>query len=158
MIRDPAEARVASDLAAPDLLAGIEERRWRIVGFAFPRLDFAVSATEPGGTRTEYGFRAELSNYPAQAPLVRIWDLAADAPLPAGSRPKGGPRVLNSFKAWQMDTVYRAWDRMTGPHNNNRVSSPHLAWHPGRRLSFVFEDLHALLNSNARQGGIRIPA
>ena len=158
MIRDPAEAKVAADLAAPDVTAGIGGRRWRMIAFAFPCLDFAVSATEPGGGRSEYGFRAELSNYPAQAPLVRIWDFGCNAALAPASRPKGGPRLQRSFQAWQMDTVYRAWDRMTGPHNNNRVSSPHLAWHPGRSLSFILEDLHALLNANARPGGIRLSA
>lgn len=158
VIRDPAEAKVADDLTASDFAAGVEGRRWRIVAFAFPRLDFAVSATEPGGARSEYGFRADLANYPAQAPLVRIWDFAADTALAPASRPKGGPRLQRSFQAWQMDTVYRAWDRQTGPHNNNRVSSPHLAWHPGRNLSFILEDLHALLNANARPGGVRLSA
>ena len=39
---------------------------------------------------------------------------------------------------------------MTAPHNNNAVTFPHLAWHPERRLVFVFEDIYGILNSNAR--------
>jgi hypothetical protein len=47
---------------------------------------------------------------------------------------------------------------MTGPHNNNAIDRPHLAWRPDRRLAFIFEDLHGILNSNARAHRIRAAA
>ena len=155
MIEDPSIARVAADLRHPAFASGCADGRWRVVLYEFPTLDFAVRATEPDGTASEYGFRADLSNYPAQAPLVRIWDHAQNAPLADDRRPRGGRRVLQAFKHWGADTVYRPWDRQTGPHNNNTVAYPHLAWNPERRLDFVLEDLHGILNSNARAQGCR---
>lgn len=158
MIVDPSAARVAADLLEGDFLSGRDAGRWRIISDAFPILDIAISATEPDGSVTEYGFRAELSNYPAQAPMVRIWDHKANAPLMTTRRPKGGTRVERTFQCWDSDTVYRPWDRMTGPHNNNATTFPHLAWRPERRLTFIFEDLHGILNSNARAQRLRASA
>ncbi len=155
MIVDPSAARVAADLKEGNFLSGRDAGRWRIVASEFPRLDFAILATETNGQTTEYGFRAELSNYPAQAPQVRIWDLETNTPLAVDRRPKGGGRIQTTFQKWGEDTVYRPWDRMTGPHNNNALNLPHLAWRPERRLAFVFEDLHGILNSNARTHRIR---
>ncbi len=158
VIVDPSAARVTDDLEEGDFLSGRDAGRWRIISYAFPILDFAISATEPNGTATEYGFRAELSNYPACAPMVRIWDHKANAPLPIDRRPKGGPRVQMTFQNWTSETVYRPWDRMTGPHNNNVGTFPHLAWCPERRLAFIFEDLHGILNSNNRALPLRASA
>lgn len=158
MITDPSIARVAADLKHGDILSGCDAGRWRIVSYAFPILNIAISATEPDGTASEYGFRADLSNYPAQAPMVRIWDQQRNAPLPADRRPKGGARVEKTFQCWMEDTVYRPWDRKTGLHGNNAVAFPHLAWNPKRRLVFIFEDLHAVLNSNARAQNLRASA
>jgi hypothetical protein len=158
LIADPCAARVTTDLEESDFLSGCITGRWRIVSFDFPRLDFVVSAIDPSGKQVEFGFRAELSNYPAQAPLVRIWDLATNQPLAVNFRPKGGNRIQITFQQWGSDTVYRPWDRMTGPHNNNAINHPHLAWRPERRLAFIFEDLHGILNSNARTHRIRATA
>ena len=158
MIADPSAARVDADLQEGDFLSGIYASRWRIISRAFPILDFAVAATDPDDGVTEYGFRAELSNFPAQAPWVRIWNHGASAPLADNLRPKGGPRLQITFQHWSSDTVYRPWERMTGPHNNNAGRYPHLAWRAERRLAFIFEDLHGILNSNARAHFIRASA
>lgn len=149
MIADPSIARLAADLQGGDFLSGCDAGRWRIISFAFPTLDFTISATEPDGTASEYGFRAELSRFPGQPPMVRIWDHGRNTPLPGDRRPKGGQRVQTTFQCWGSDTVYRPWDRLTGSHNSNAARYPHLAWHPERCLAFIFEDLHAILNSNA---------
>ena len=90
--------------------------------------------------------------------MVRIWDIGADAPLPVISRPKGDRRVGITFQNWSDDTVYRPWERMTGPHGNNAITFPHLAWRPDRKLAFILEDLHGILNSNARAHRIRAAA
>lgn len=155
---DPAEARVRADLDDPGFLAGIAQGRWRIYEFAFPRFDFVIAATETDGTPCEYGFRGDLTNFPATNPMVRIWDLQANGPLPVNLRPKGNQRVAITFQQWGDDTVYRPWDRMTGPHNNNAGNLPQLAWRPDRRLLFIFEDLHGILNLNARAHRLRAAA
>ncbi|PDT01411.1 hypothetical protein CO666_25265 [Rhizobium chutanense] len=158
MIADPSAARVAADLQEVAFLSGCDAGRWRIIVFSFPKLDFAITATEPDGRTSEYGFRAELTNYPAVAPQVQIWDHARNCPLSPTMRPKGGPRVQKTFQHWGSDTVYRPWDRMTGPHGDNAGMFPHLAWRPDRHLSFVFEDLYGILNSNARAQPLRATA
>lgn len=158
MITDPAQSQVEGDLDENELRAGVLTGRWRIVTFNFPHLDFTITGTEPDGSRKEYGFRAELSNYPAQAPMVRIWDFGKNDSLDVAQRPKGHAQLEDAFKRWSSDTVYRPWERLTGPHNSNAGSLRHLAWHPGRRLSFIFEDLHGILNFNARARRIRLTA
>tara|TARA_R110002094_G_scaffold217492_1_gene188620 strand:- start:138 stop:614 length:477 start_codon:yes stop_codon:yes gene_type:complete len=150
MVDDPSIAKVADDLEDEELVAGCKNGQWRILSFIYPKLDFVVSAVEPDGSGSEYGFRADLMNFPSDAPMVRIWDHVNDRLLPAVKRPKGGPRLVGAFKDWSSHTVYRPWDRMTGPHNNNARTKPHLGWNPNRRLLFIFEDLHGLLTSNAR--------
>jgi len=158
MIRDPSASRVEADLIEHDFLGGRDARRWRVIAFDFPRLDFAISAIDHEGRPCEFGFRADLSNYPAQPPLVRIWSFETNAPLAVHLRPKGGARVEKSFQQWGSDTVYRPWERMTGPHNGNAAAFPHLAWRPERRLSFIFEDIHGILNGSTRAQRIRASA
>lgn len=150
MAADPAIAKVRADLEDDELVLGINLGKWRVLFYEHPRLDFAITAVEPDGYPSEYGFKADLANFPVTAPQVWIWDHENDRLLPAPLRPKGGARLVSAFKDWGSKTVYRPWDRMTGPHNNNSVTLPHLAWHVDRRLVFIFEDLHGLLTSNAR--------
>jgi hypothetical protein len=155
---DPAEARVQADLDDPGLIAGVAAGRWRVHRFAFPLLDFVVAATETDGNASEYSFRADLASFPATSPLVRIWDPERGVALAPQSRPTGNERVAKTFQSWGDDTVYRPWDRLTGPHNNNAVTLPHLAWRPDRRLLFIFEDLYGILNLNARAHRLRAAA
>jgi hypothetical protein len=149
---------VVADLEQPAFLAGCLAGRWRVVAWEAPILTVAITATEPDGTLSEYGFWAELSNFPSQNPMVRIWDLQAKTPLAPAQRPQGGTRVQRAFQHWGSDTVYRPWDRMTAPHDNNTANMPYLAWRPERHLIFIFEDLHAILNSNARAFRFRTAA
>jgi hypothetical protein len=158
MIVDPSAARVAADLEEGDFQGGCDANRWRVISCEFPILDFVIAATEPDGTGSEYGFRAELSNYSGQAPMVWIWDHELNSILASERRPKGGARVTKTFQQWGEHTVYRPWDRMTGPHNNNAITFPHLAWHPERHLVFIFEDLYSILNCNARALRLRASA
>lgn len=157
-MEDPAIAIIKADLESGAFQAGCREERWRVVEFAYPRLDFMVSAIKPDGTPTEYGFRANLQNYPATAPEVRLWDLENDRMPVAAERPQGGSRVTETFKNWGKGTVYRPWDRHTGPHNNNAANKPHLAWNSSRDLTFIFEDLHGILVSNGRKVALRSAA
>ncbi len=159
MLSDPSAARVAADLLEGNFVAGVDAGHWRVLSFEFPILDFAIAAgTNEEGEPVEYGFRAELSNYPGQAPLIRIWDHTAKGTLAPNPRPAGTPRIQKTFQQWTSDTVYRPWDRMTGPHNNNADNLPHLAWRPERCLSFIFRDLYGILNSNARTDRVRASA
>jgi hypothetical protein len=150
MIQDPSVVRISRELEGEAFITGVDRKRWRIVRHAFPFLHIAITATEPDGAASEYVMRFELTNYPAQAPMVRIWDADADVPLPRERRPQGNAKVVLAFQQWGDDTVYRPWDRQTGPHNANAANLPHLAWRSDRDLAFILEDIHAILNLNAR--------
>lgn len=145
----PAEHAVATDLQSIRFRAGALRGHWRYVSHVFPVLIVAVAAVEPDGSSSEYYFRFELTGFPGIAPAVTIWDCAAGTPLAADNRPKGSSRVTEAFKCWGNQTVYRPWDRQGGAHNNWAAAHPALAWNAGRDLTFIVEDLHGLLTSNA---------
>jgi hypothetical protein len=152
---DPAMEAVTADLASARFRAGAMRSQWRQVSYEFPILLLAVAAIEPDGSSSEYCFRFELTGFPGTAPEVIIWDPVTQALLPADKRPKGSPRVSKAFQVWQDPTVYRPWDRRSGTHNNFTRDHPDLAWHPKRDLTFILEDLHGLLTSNATAHGNR---
>lgn len=158
MVQDPSIAHVVDDLEESDFLYGVDVGHWRVVDFTFPTLDFVIMAADADGKVVEIGFRAELTNYAAQAPMVWIWDHANKCKLAVDKRPKGNIRIDRAFQSWGDDTVYRPWERKTGPHNANAANFPHLAWRSDRRLSFICQDLHAILNSNDRARRIRATA
>lgn len=153
---NPAQSAVDIDLASARFRAGGLRRHWRQASYSFPELIVAVAAVEPDGAASEYCFRLELTGYPGAAPTVVIWDCATNALLPTSRRPKGSPRVIEAFKTWgPPDTVYRPWERTSGAHNGWASKHPELAWHPKRDLTFIMEDLHGLLTSNATAHGNR---
>jgi hypothetical protein len=151
----PAERAVAADLAAARFLAGCKRGPWRQISCAFPLLVVAVAAVEPDGSSGEYWFKFELSGFPGTAPEVRIWDPKTSGPLDPEKRPRGSNRITEAFKHWGNGTIYRPWDRQGGTHNNWVTTHPSLAWNPKRDLTFILEDLHGLLTSNAVAHGNR---
>lgn len=150
MIQDPSAEAIRRDLEDTSFKAGVARSQWKLFADAFPVLQIDVSATEPDGTVAWYRFRFEVSGYPGNNPEVRIWDSLGDCALPADRRPKGNAVVLKTFQVWTSDTVYRPWERTTKDHNNFHSSYPHLAWHSKRKLTFILEDLHEILNLNSR--------
>jgi hypothetical protein len=105
-----------------------------------PRLRYA-----PG----ECFFRFELTGFPGTSPEVKIWNTTSDTILAIGQRPKGSNRVTETFKSWNSETVYRPWDRYAGVHGNWVTTYPTLVWTPKRDITFILEDLHGILTSNA---------
>ncbi len=146
---NPAQTAVNADLGSARFRAGILRKQWRKVSYSFPVLIMGVTAVEPEGAASEYLFRFELSGFPGMAPAAQIWDTETNAVLAAGRRPKGPLRVVEAFKSWQSETVYRPWERTSRTHNNWAQSYPDLAWNPTRDLTFILEDLHGILTSNA---------
>ena len=157
-MENPAEAAVAIDLANARFRSGSRRGFWRLVEYSFPYLTMAVAATEPDESSSEYFFRFELSGYRGTAPEVRIWDQAHSTLLPFERRPKGPERVVHGFKQWGHETVYRPWDRLAGPHNNWPRDHQDLIWNASRDLAFILEDVHEILNLNARARSIRASA
>jgi hypothetical protein len=149
---------VTVDLNSARFRAGVKQGRWHVVSQNFPLLYVAVSATEPGGAKSEYFFQFELTNFPGQAPEVYIWDVAENCLLPVAKRPKGPPRTVEAFKDWGSKTVYRPWERRAAAHNNWVSTYQKFLWHPKRDLAFAMEDLHDVLNLNAYAAGARAAA
>ena len=139
---------VRADLASPRFRGGVLRGYWQEVSYAFPILIGTVAAVEPDGKVSRYAFRFELSGFPATAPEAKIWDVTADSLLVLDRRPRGSSRVVEAFKDWGPHSVYRPWERHAGAHNNWNSTYRDLAWHAGRDLTFVLEDLHGLLTSN----------
>lgn len=155
-IADPAKAEVEADLDSPRFRIGVVRKQWRVEWFEFPHLLITIAATKPDGAAGKYSFRFELSRFRGTAPLVQIWDAEKNHLLPEDRRPKGSERVTQAFKNWQPpDTIYRPWERSAIAHNNWHVTHPELTWTPSRDLTFVLEDLHALLNLHVSAGDIR---
>jgi hypothetical protein len=155
---NPAKTAVDADLASARFRAGVLRKHWRKVSYAFPVLIMAVAAVEPDGAASEYFFRLELTDFPGLAPEAKIWDCATNKALAKEKRPKGSERVTKAFQVWGSDTVYRPWDRQSAGHNNFARDFPDLAWHAKRDLTFVLEDLHGLLTSNAAAHSSRLAA
>jgi hypothetical protein len=143
------EKAVAADLASTRFQVGEKRGHWRKVLYEFPILIVAIAGIEFDGKDSEYFFRFQLAGFPGIAPESKIWDVATNALLPTNKRPKGSLRVIEAFKSWGSESVYRPWDRHGGPHNNWTSTHPDLAWHPKRDLTFILEDLHGLLISNS---------
>ena len=148
---NPANTAADADLASARFRAGVVRKLWRKVSYDFPLLVMAVAAVEPDGSASEYFFRFELGGFPGVAPAVQIWDWEKNTLLAENRRPKGSNRVVEAFKNWgpNKDTVYRPWERTSGAHSNWAQAHPDLAWHSRRDLTFILEDLHGLLTSNA---------
>jgi hypothetical protein len=146
---DLAEQAVAADLASVRFRVGEKRGRWRKVSWEFPVLIVAISAIEPDGRNSEYFFRFELTGFPGIAPECKIWSFETNSLLPTNMRPKGSHRLIEAFKSWSCESVYRPWDRHGGPHNNWTSTHADLAWHPRRDIAFILEDLYGLLTSNA---------
>lgn len=146
---DLAKQAADTDLTSPRFRRGEVSKYWRKISFDFPILVMAISGIDTGGNCCEYFFRFELTGFPGTAPEAKIWDISANAPLATDLRPKGSERVVKAFQDWGEKSVYRPWDRHSGNHNNFSTNFPDLAWHSKRDLTFILEDIHGLLTSNA---------
>jgi hypothetical protein len=146
----PAEAAVRADLESARFRAGALRGHWRLDQVTFPLFYITVVALTGRQARTEFCFRFEVTDFPTQAPEVKIWDLATGGSLPLADRPKGPARVMEAFKdGWPglgAPSVYRPWERHGVNHNNWATTYPHLRWLASRDLTFVLEDLYALIN------------
>jgi hypothetical protein len=149
-MKSPAETAADFDLASARFRAGVARGQWRQISYAFPMLVVAIVAVEPDGAASEYAFRFELTGFPGIAPEVIIWDPVAGVHLPVNQRPKGSIRVTEAFKDWTAPhPVYRPWERTSGAHSDWAQRFTELLWSAQRDLTFILEDLHGLLTSNA---------
>jgi hypothetical protein len=112
----------------------------------------SVSGATRAGAPPEFAFRFDLSGYPNTTPTGGIWDVEAGSTLAADKRPKG-ERVALVFRfdggGCGPTAMYAPWDRRgLQAHPEWAGSAPHLAWHPGRDLTFILGHIHELLNAD----------
>jgi hypothetical protein len=152
----PDERALRAHLDSGRFQAGVEVGRWRLASLEWPIVVTMVSAPLREGAPEEFAIRFDLEGYPNTAPAGCIWNIAANTPLAPDLRPKG-VEVEQIFRtdgwAGGPNNMYAPWDRVAlQTHPNWLQEAPHLAWHPGRDLAFVLDNLHRVFNNDAYLG------
>jgi hypothetical protein len=137
---------------------GVEEGRWKILRYEFPALEVQVTARDPySGKNASFEFQLLCDNFPALGPFVQHWDHAAQCrPSPPESG-KSSPGVVEALKTWTRDGsnsneyggIYRAWQRYAALHNSWASKRPDEAWRRDRHITFIMEQLYALVSEQA---------
>ncbi|GIL40553.1 DUF7665 family protein [Roseiterribacter gracilis] len=139
------ERALNKHLASAKFIAGSETGRWTIVSRSGPEVIIRVSAVDRDSSEhASFDFRFYCDDLPAQPPLVEIWDTAKGVQLANEARPTFPPHVADAFKHWDHG-LYRPWERRCAGHNNWAALRPDLAWRPDREITFILEELHALV-------------
>lgn len=144
-------------------LAGVEEGRWQIRDYTFPLLEVRVLGDDYSGLTAEMNFQLECAGYPAIGPFVQHWDsVAKQRPEPPGAD-VSPPSVCDALKTWNENGmgyggIYRSWQRYAALHNNWAAVRPDLAWHRDRDLTFIMEQLYALVCEQASWLAVRAAA
>lgn len=151
VVMAPDERALRVHLDSGRFQAGVEAGRWRLICLAWPVAIVGVSAAPREGAPTEFAIRFELGGYPNTTPTGGIWDVEDDVSLAADRRPKG-ERAATLFRtdgwAGGATAMYAPWDRIAlETHVNWAQKAPRLAWHAGRDLTFILDNVHEVLNA-----------
>lgn len=152
----PDERAVRAHLDSGAFLAGVAAGCWSVVGVEWPYVTIMVSAAPREGAPPGYAIRFELTGYPTIAPTGCIWDIEQNSPLAGNLRPKGD-EVGRLFRmdGWgpAPNAMYAPWERLAlADHAHWIKEAPHLAWHAGRTLTFILDELHRILHADAYLG------
>jgi hypothetical protein len=134
--------------------AGVDQGRWQIVRYAFPKLEVNVTGFDPPtGHSATFGFQLLCDNFPAAGPFVQHWDHAGakrPAPLTASA-----DSVVDALKQWSdqgpgtYGGIYRPWQRLAALHNGWASKRPDLVWRRDRHVTFIMERLYELVSEHA---------
>lgn len=149
-----AERTLLAHLDTVRFLAGVDEGRWEILELRWPCLYVRVRVIAGHNeTSLSQDFRLECSGYPEPGPYVERWSYASTErrgerpPAPTGP---GAPGYIDALKEWgsggEEGGIYRAWNRGAARHNDWSRKRPDEAWHRGRQISFIMEQLYALVS------------
>lgn len=152
----PAQQTLEAHLHSVRFLTGVEEGRWSVLLLTWPHLYVRVVGRDPESGRT-YGhdFHLQCDGYPEPGPFVERWTYADEAAH--GKRPpapsEGAPGFVDAMKDWgdvpARSGIYRAWQRDAAGHNEWARKRPDEAWHRRRELSYIMEQLYALVSEQA---------
>jgi hypothetical protein len=154
-VERPDHRALREHLSAGEFLLAAHLGRWRVVKLEWPHLTIEVEASPRGGAPSCYGLRFACQGYPQQAVTGRLWDLEADAPLPAAHWPKGRSRVAAVFRPDWKDgaCLYLPCDRLSMEGHANWPSEyPAQLWRPERGIIGYLEAVYELLQSNDYEG------
>jgi hypothetical protein len=109
-------------------------------------------------------FHFTCENFPDTVPFVERWDFGENARPPAPR--EGDPAFVDALKDWSPGApidnagggIYRAWQRHAAAHNGWAQLRPDEAWRRDRELSFLMEQLYALVSQQAAWVAVRLPA
>lgn len=157
MAEEPIEgdrATLEAHLRRTRFSVAVEEGRWEVLRYDFPYLEVRVTGRSLLGVTHQMDFQLECRGYPAIGPFVQHWD-SADGRRPAP--PQAGttaPSLVDALKTWNESGtgyggIYRPWQRGAAGHNNWARLRPDLAWHARRDLTFIMEQLYALVSEQA---------
>jgi hypothetical protein len=148
-----AQQTLDAHLRSVRFLTGVDQRRWEIVRYCFPKLEVNVTGFDPPtGHNATFGFQLVCDNFPAVGPFIQHWDHATGkrpAPLMASA-----PSVVDALKEWgdQPGTyggIYRPWQRLAALHNGWASKRPDLVWRRDRHITFLLERLYELVSEHA---------
>ncbi|HET6875681.1 MAG TPA: hypothetical protein VFH70_12920 [Acidimicrobiales bacterium] len=156
IVLGPDERAVRAHLDSGAFLAGVAAGHWSVVGVEWPYVTVMMSAAPREAAPAGYAVRFELNGYPTIVPTGCIWDITRNEPLAAALRPKGAEvGMLFRVDGWAAapNAMYAPWDRLAiADHANWLTDAPHLAWHAGRTLTFILNELHRILHADAYLG------
>ena len=133
---------------------GVEEGRWQILRYAFPTLEVRVVGCDISGGVATMDFQLLCDGFPATGPFVQHWDSVKQCRPEPPSGDSAPPSIVDALKTWQeypprYGGIYRPWQREAALHNQWAQKRPDLAWHRARDLTFIMEQLYALVSEQA---------
>ncbi|MER9243460.1 hypothetical protein [Mesorhizobium sp. M0633] len=146
----PAQRTLGFQLNSVRFLAGVDEGRWEVLAMAWPYLFVRIRvATGPEAIFT-HDFRLECTGFPDPGPYVERWAYADNpehgaCPAAPGT---GAPGFIDALKDWG-GGIYRAWNRGAAQHNDWWQKRPDEAWNRNREITFIMEQLYALVSEQA---------
>lgn len=148
----PDRVTLESHLRAARFLAGVDESRWALQENAFPDLYVRVEGRDPEtGVTVKQDFHLMCDNYPEIGPFVERWDHGQRCRPPAPT--EGSPGFVDALKDWNVGNahggIYRAWQRFAAAHNNWAGKRPEQVWRRDREISYIMEELYALVAEQA---------
>ncbi|MES0069366.1 hypothetical protein NKJ73_26700 [Mesorhizobium sp. M0074] len=151
----PSLQTLLKQLETVRFLAGVDQGRWTVLNVNWPWLLVRVQfVTSPDNFAFSHDFRLECSGFPDPGPYVERWAYADDAQ--GGVRPapptSGAPGFVEAMKEWgsaPIGGIYRAWNRGAAQHNDWAMKRPDEAWNRTREISFIMEQLYALVAEQA---------
>ena len=153
----PARKTLGGQMNSVRFLAGVDEGRWEGLGVAWPYLYVCIRAVIGPDAAFSHDFRLECTGFPDPGPYVERWVYADNSQHGdrAAAPNSGAPGFIEALKEWGGGAgsaeggIYRAWNRGAAQHNDWWRKRPDEAWHRNREITFIMEQLYALVSEQA---------